>query len=102
MRRCLAAALAAVLTVAGVRPPAIRSESTYLDRLPPLIDREILFGDPEIAGGQISPDGRFSGVHDAGDRRATRAPDGEGRHARGAGARGRSARGCGARRDARV
>lgn len=26
--------------------------------LPPLIDREIFFGDPEIAGAQISPDGR--------------------------------------------
>ena len=27
--------------------------------LPPLIDREILFGNPEIAGAQISPDGKF-------------------------------------------
>lgn len=27
--------------------------------LPPLIDRELLFGDPEIAGAQISPDGQF-------------------------------------------
>ncbi|WP_324677658.1 S9 family peptidase [Hymenobacter sp. GOD-10R] len=27
--------------------------------LPPLIDRELLFGDPEISGGQLSPDGRF-------------------------------------------
>jgi dipeptidyl aminopeptidase/acylaminoacyl peptidase len=26
---------------------------------PPLIDRELLFGDPEIAGAQISPDGAF-------------------------------------------
>jgi dipeptidyl aminopeptidase/acylaminoacyl peptidase len=26
---------------------------------PPLIDRELFFGDPEIAGAQISPDGRF-------------------------------------------
>src|SRR5690349_22477967 len=26
---------------------------------PPLIDREILFGDPEISGAQISPDGAF-------------------------------------------
>jgi len=29
---------------------------------PPLIDRELLFGDPEIAGAQISPDGVFIGV----------------------------------------
>src|SRR5262245_45863278 len=27
--------------------------------LPPLIDRELLFGDPEIIAGQLSPDGRF-------------------------------------------
>ncbi|MBH8567972.1 prolyl oligopeptidase family serine peptidase [Microvirga sp. STS02] len=26
---------------------------------PPLIDRELLFGDPEISGAQLSPDGRF-------------------------------------------
>ncbi|MGB3226455.1 MAG: prolyl oligopeptidase family serine peptidase [Saprospiraceae bacterium] len=28
-------------------------------QLPPLIDREIFFGDPEISGGQLSPDGKF-------------------------------------------
>jgi dipeptidyl aminopeptidase/acylaminoacyl peptidase len=27
--------------------------------LPPLLDRELFFGDPEISGAQISPDGRF-------------------------------------------
>lgn len=27
--------------------------------MPPLIDRELLFGNPEIAGAQISPDGKF-------------------------------------------
>src|SRR5438105_3662931 len=27
--------------------------------LPPLIDRELFFGDPEIVGAQISPDGKF-------------------------------------------
>ncbi|HXG65666.1 MAG TPA: alpha/beta fold hydrolase [Blastocatellia bacterium] len=27
--------------------------------LPPLIDRELFFGDPEIAGAQLSPDGNF-------------------------------------------
>ncbi len=30
----------------------------YLDKLPPIIDRDVFFGDPEIAGGQISPDGK--------------------------------------------
>src|SRR6266540_6764314 len=26
---------------------------------PPIIDRELFFGDPEISGAQISPDGKF-------------------------------------------
>src|SRR3954470_4566028 len=28
-------------------------------KLPPLIDRELFFGNPEISGAQISPDGRY-------------------------------------------
>ncbi len=28
-------------------------------QLPPLLDRELFFGDPEISGAQISPDGRY-------------------------------------------
>ncbi len=28
-------------------------------KLPPIIDRELLFGDPEISGAQLSPDGKF-------------------------------------------
>ena len=31
----------------------------YLDRLPPLVDREVFFGNPEISGGELSPDGRW-------------------------------------------
>src|SRR5438552_8021931 len=27
--------------------------------LPPLIDRELFFGDPEISGAQLSPDGKY-------------------------------------------
>jgi len=27
--------------------------------LPPIIDRELIFGNPEIAGAQISPDGKY-------------------------------------------
>lgn len=33
--------------------------ATAQSGLPPLIDRETLFGNPEIAGAQISPDGKF-------------------------------------------
>jgi dipeptidyl aminopeptidase/acylaminoacyl peptidase len=28
-------------------------------QVPPIIDREIFFGDPEISGGQLSPDGKY-------------------------------------------
>lgn len=35
------------------------SVSAQNDKLPPLIDREIFFGNPEIAGAQISPDGKY-------------------------------------------
>src|SRR5438093_4043179 len=37
--------------------PAIASAQT--GKLPTLIDRELFFGNPEISGAQISPDGRY-------------------------------------------
>jgi len=42
-------------------PSAIAADEAagdYLSDLPPLIDRDVFFGDPEIAGAQISPDGK--------------------------------------------
>ena len=30
-----------------------------MPELPRLIDRELLFGDPEISGAQLSPDGKY-------------------------------------------
>jgi dipeptidyl aminopeptidase/acylaminoacyl peptidase len=33
--------------------------STVAAELPPLIDRELFFGDPEISGAQLSPDGKY-------------------------------------------
>jgi dipeptidyl aminopeptidase/acylaminoacyl peptidase len=43
-----------LLVLAGLpRPGAAQSAQ------PALIDRELLFGDPEISGGQLSPDGKF-------------------------------------------
>src|SRR3990172_1875290 len=33
--------------------------SFTFSQLPPLIDRELFFGDPEISGAQISPDGKW-------------------------------------------
>ena len=45
--------LALLLTLAV---PLLSSAQT---KLPPIIDRELLFGDPEISGAQLSPDGKF-------------------------------------------
>ncbi len=52
------AALLMFLVAAGlVAPvPAIAAKDSGL---PPLLDRDLFFGDPEIAGAQISPDGKF-------------------------------------------
>jgi dipeptidyl aminopeptidase/acylaminoacyl peptidase len=38
---------------------AIASTAAAQNGLPPIIDREIFFGNPEIASAQISPDGKF-------------------------------------------
>ncbi len=44
-------------------PLTLKAESVaplaYLDELPPLLDRELFFGDAEISGAQLSPDGRY-------------------------------------------
>ncbi len=47
--------LAAFLMLAGSVGAAI--DGAYLKKLPPIIDRDVLFGDPQIASGQLSPDG---------------------------------------------
>jgi dipeptidyl aminopeptidase/acylaminoacyl peptidase len=36
-----------------------QKKQTMTQGLPPLIDRELLFGNPEISGAQISPDGKY-------------------------------------------
>ncbi len=43
--------------LAAVASPSLASGQTNTQ--PPLIDRELFFGDPEISGAQISPDGKF-------------------------------------------
>jgi dipeptidyl aminopeptidase/acylaminoacyl peptidase len=47
---------ALALTIAFTAPQTIAAQS---GKLPPLIDRELFFGNPEISGAQISPDGRY-------------------------------------------
>src|SRR5262249_14947425 len=46
-------AMSAVMLIAS-QPRAVGQNGQS-----PLIDRELFFGDPEISGGQISPDGKF-------------------------------------------
>lgn len=55
--RVLWIAAAALMLAVPVR--AQEDTLPYLSQLPPLLDREIFFGNPEIAGGQVSPDGRW-------------------------------------------
>ncbi len=46
--------LAALAVTLSAQPKPASSQG-----LPPLIDRELLFGNPEIAGAQLSPDGKY-------------------------------------------
>ena len=50
---------AAALLLAAAVALSIASSAAAQNSLPPLIDREIFFGNPEIASAQISPDGKF-------------------------------------------
>jgi dipeptidyl aminopeptidase/acylaminoacyl peptidase len=63
-----AAACATAPTVGAPPPAATPAPATvgaaatplpYLAQLPPLVDREVFFGDPEIAYAALSPDGRY-------------------------------------------
>src|SRR5580704_3900020 len=42
-----------------VLPMGAQNKSDHLQGLPPIIDRELLFGDPEISAAQLSPDGKY-------------------------------------------
>ena len=44
---------------AGLLAATPRSAFGQNGAQPPIIDRELFFGDPEISGAQISPDGKF-------------------------------------------
>lgn len=48
-----------VLLTCSTAPALAQSATKPSAGLPPLIDRELFFGNPEISGAQISPDGRF-------------------------------------------
>src|SRR5437762_14246063 len=47
---------AVALAIAFTAPVVASAQN---GKLPPLLDRELFFGNPEISGAQISPDGRY-------------------------------------------
>ncbi|HWR52757.1 MAG TPA: alpha/beta fold hydrolase [Bryobacteraceae bacterium] len=46
-------------TILKITLPVCLLTASVLAQQPPVLDREIFFGDPEIAGAQISPDGKY-------------------------------------------
>jgi dipeptidyl aminopeptidase/acylaminoacyl peptidase len=56
MKKLLRSALCLLLLVSAV---AAQDKKATSGGLPPLIDRELIFGNPEIAGAQISPNGQY-------------------------------------------
>ena len=60
--RSLRPSLACLIAAGGLLAAlasAAAAQKTDMTKMPPLIDRQHFFGDPEISGAQISPDGRF-------------------------------------------
>jgi dipeptidyl aminopeptidase/acylaminoacyl peptidase len=52
-------ALATLVVFCAVLPALARTGQPARSLLPPLIDRELFFGNPEISGATLSPDGRY-------------------------------------------
>ncbi|UCG76549.1 MAG: S9 family peptidase, partial [Gemmatimonadota bacterium] len=59
--RGLLLGLALALLFAGSAWGQVQTVS-YLDDLPPLVDREVFFGNPELAFGGLSPDGQYVSI----------------------------------------
>src|ERR1700674_5509606 len=57
IRNARTAILRSLAIAVAFAAPVITSAQS--GKLPPLIDRELFFGNPEISGAQISPDGRY-------------------------------------------
>src|SRR5205809_2897906 len=58
--RSLILGIAVLVTAASAGFARAQAPSTAATGgLPPIIDRDLFFGDPEIAGAQISPDGQY-------------------------------------------
>ena len=53
-------AASAQTPAAATAKPAPAAKATAQKGLPPVLDRELFFGNPEIAGAQLSPDGKWT------------------------------------------
>jgi dipeptidyl aminopeptidase/acylaminoacyl peptidase len=59
MKTHLAVLLCLALAATSLAAQSTQDQNASGGGLPPIIDREIIFGNPEIAGAQLSPDGKF-------------------------------------------
>jgi dipeptidyl aminopeptidase/acylaminoacyl peptidase len=59
MKTLLKGLLCLALAASSLAAQTNKDKTTSTGGLPPIIDREIIFGNPEIAGAQLSPDGKY-------------------------------------------
>jgi len=60
MKKAFKGLVCLALTVASLAAQSINADKKPSSAgLPPLIDRELIFGNPEISGAQLSPDGKY-------------------------------------------
>jgi dipeptidyl aminopeptidase/acylaminoacyl peptidase len=59
MKTLLKGLLCLALAASSLAAQTNKDKKTSTGGLPPIIDREIIFGNPEIAGAQLSPDGKY-------------------------------------------
>ena len=59
MKTLLKALLCLALAASSLSARTTQDQNAPTGGLPPIIDRELIFGNPEIAGAQLSPDGKF-------------------------------------------
>ena len=60
VKNASATSLIAILLVVGMSSSTVFSQVTESPQVDtPLLDRELFFGNPQIAGGQLSPDGKY-------------------------------------------
>jgi dipeptidyl aminopeptidase/acylaminoacyl peptidase len=59
MKKVFKGLLCLALTISSLAAQSNQAGKSFSAGLPPLIDRELIFGNPEISGAQLSPDGKY-------------------------------------------